>query len=741
MIRIVFVLLVNTVCFSTVIQLSNNPLLFIDGYAIESLSNVSRTLHPAEKIASPVLVSNEYEGGKLYITNVSLDQDRGVLRMWYRGKGGTRYAESSDGVNWTRYSDSTALFPKGAGTLLIDAGEPDSAKRYKMFGSNGAYNFWGAYSADGINWQEYPGNPVIGFGSEIISTFRDAASSDYLLFVRPYVPSVIVSGNTGRRLISISTTCDFSTYTPMRTIFAPDSIDDQWVAPGSVQRTEFYSMSGFKYGSHYIGLLQVFRITEIIPLAELASGQSQYEGPIDSQLVHSRDGLSWSRFEDRSAIISLGESGGFDAGCIMNVADEPVVFDNHIYHYYTAINTTHGGHPDVKEITIGLAKWRLDGYVSIDAGDVEGVIQTPSLVLNGNALALNANAEGGYVKVEVCDGDTGTVLPGFSVAQCQSLSADSIHHIVSWDNKSVIQHEGTVKLRIKMKNAALYSIKAMEIDTPPVLNGLQCHLTADAVNLGLDGLGNYVVTQMPDISGGGNDAAGVAEIAYNGSIAGKNILKFTGTNLLRIPHKPSLNPDPSGGFTIFTVAGKTAAVTANQIWLYKGNTIWTGYEPGWSMWFWKTASDVRTACSAASAGIQDNNHRALSFIGHSSNELDVYTIVLDGQEITAYRGTDIFPSEASYKKTYQGDISNTQDIIIGCDNLNFARIIIYNRKLNTDEINSVRVYLMAKYTPEELDGCQMIWASGYGEPADLNSDCYVDIRDWSIFAQSWMTSF
>jgi len=709
MLKIISLIIIAVICAVNAISLSNDPFLFIDDYAVASSSNVYRTIHPAEKLTSPVLVSNEYEGGKLYITNVSLDKDRGILRMWYRGKGGTRYAESNDGVNWTRYSDSTALFSKGAGTLLIDAGEPDLAKRYKMFGSNGAYNFWGAYSADGISWQEYPVNPVIDFGSEIISTFKDAASGEYLLFVRPYIPSVIVTGNTGRRLISMSTTSDFSTYTPMRTIFAPDSIDDQWVAPGSVQRTEFYSMSGFKYGSHYIGLLQVFRITEIIPLAELASGQSQYEGPIDSQLVHSRDGLNWSRFEDRSAIIPLGESGGFDAGCIMNVADEPVVFDNHIYHYYTAINTTHGGHPDVKEITIGLAKWRLDGYVSIDAGASEGVIETHPLELQGNVLVLNANAAGGYVKVEICDGDTGAVLPGFSVVQCQSLTADSINHIVSWDNKSVIQHEGALKLRIKMKNAALYSIKAMEIDTSPVLNGLQCHLTADAVNLGLDGLGNYVVTQMPDISAHGNDADGAAEIQYNRSMTGENILKFTGTNLLRILHEPSLNPDSSGGFTIFTVAGKTAAVTANQIWLYKGNTVWTGYEPGWSMWFWKTASDVRVACAAASAGTQDNNHRALAYTEHTANQLDLYTAILDGEKITAYRGMDIFPSEASYKKTYQGDISNTQDIIIGCDNLNLAEIMIYNRKLSIDEINSIRIYLMAKYTPEELNGCQMVW--------------------------------
>lgn len=462
MIKIAIMLLINTVCLSSTIELGSEPLLFIDDYAIASMTGISRTLHPAQKLDYPVLVPNEYEGSSIYITNAVYNRQNSVFKMWYRGRGGTRCAVSTDGINFSRYPSTAPIFYKGAGALVIDGDIPNYDKTYKMFGSNGSSQFWGAYSDDGLIWHEFENNPVIDFGSEIISIFKDPVN-DYLLFVRPYLPSHEVNGNVGRRLIALSATSEFNTFTPLEVILAPDAIDDQWTEPNSDQRTEFYSMSGFKYGSHYLGLLQVFNVTEIIPLADIVSGQSRYEGPIYTQLVYSLDGFNWNRYEDRSPIIELGHEGSFDAGCIMNVADKPVIFGDEIYYYYTAINTTHGGSPDAKEITIGLAKWRLDGYVSLDAADTQAVITTKPMELQANRLSLNADAEYGSIRVEILDASTGLVVQGFSTQDCEPVTTDSVNHIVRWNGNSEIPALSNVVLRFTLQNSSLYSIKAPSI--------------------------------------------------------------------------------------------------------------------------------------------------------------------------------------------------------------------------------------------------------------------------------------
>ena len=105
---------------------------------------------------------------------------------------------------------------------------------------------------------------------------------------------------------------------------------------------------------------------------ELRTEQSPWEGPLAAQLAHSRGGLNWHRFGDRSSIIPRGARGSFDAGCILCSADRPLVHGDEVWHYYTGINTMHGGPMPPKRCVIGRVSWRLDGFVSLDAGAFEG---------------------------------------------------------------------------------------------------------------------------------------------------------------------------------------------------------------------------------------------------------------------------------------------------------------------------------------------------------------------------------
>ena len=124
---------------------------------------------------------------------------------------------------------------------------------------------------------------------------------------------------------------------------------------------------------------------------ELRTEQSPWEGPLAAQLVHSRDGLNWHRFSDRTPIIPRGARGSFDAGCILCSADRPLVHGDEVWHYYTGINTMHGCPMPPKRCVIGRVSWRLDGFVSLDAAAFEGWVETVPLAPAGRRLLTRSS--------------------------------------------------------------------------------------------------------------------------------------------------------------------------------------------------------------------------------------------------------------------------------------------------------------------------------------------------------------
>jgi hypothetical protein len=159
--------------------------------------------------------------------------------------------------------------------------------------------------------------------------------------------------------------------------------------------------------------------------------------------------------EDRTPVIPNGPA-AFDAGCILGVANTPVIRDDEIWLYYTAITTGHGGAIPEKRITIGRAAWRLDGMVSLDAGDQEGCVETVPLKLAGDEICINADASQGRVAVEVAD-ETGKPLPGYTLAECIPLKKDAIRHVVRWNKTTRLITDRPVRLRFHLQNAKLYS--------------------------------------------------------------------------------------------------------------------------------------------------------------------------------------------------------------------------------------------------------------------------------------------
>ena len=106
----------------------------------------------------------------------------------------------------------------------------------------------------------------------------------------------------------------------------------------------------------------------------------------------------------------------------------------------------------------GLATWRLDGFMSINANSVTGTLTTRPLTFSGERLVINADAEEGEIVVEVLDASGGPI-PGFEAQNGAPLRNDRIRHEVAWKQDAEFADLAgqPVKLRFHMRCARLYS--------------------------------------------------------------------------------------------------------------------------------------------------------------------------------------------------------------------------------------------------------------------------------------------
>ncbi|MEQ9461251.1 MAG: hypothetical protein RIG82_09900 [Phycisphaeraceae bacterium] len=440
--------------------------LFVDDARVSEMVAVERFLHQATKREKPVLEPEmPWEHDRIYIYGtVHYNEERGLFQMWY-GAEGICYAESDDGINWRRpelglyeYEGSTAnniVLPSVRNpTVFVDEQADDPQERYKaLFGSRSSYQ--GAYSADGLNWKFYnDGKPLIPYGSELSTVNRDPESGEYLAYIRTGPPRLDKQGILAKRTCALTTSRDFRDWSlPAETIVA-DEWDDHWIL-GHEQATEFYGWNGFRYGSQYLGFLTVFKVTGLIRVHP--PSQSAWDGPIDVQLIHSRDGRNWNRTTKREPVVPNGPY-DYDAGTILDIANNPIVVGDELWLYYTAINTTHGGMRPPKRITIALATWPRDRLASLRARWAEGVVTTRPMISEEGRLIVNADASEGRMAVEVLDRD-GNVLPGFSAQDCEVIRSDDLDHQVRWAGGDTIGGARAFALRFRMQHAHLFSYR------------------------------------------------------------------------------------------------------------------------------------------------------------------------------------------------------------------------------------------------------------------------------------------
>ena len=174
------------------------------------------------------------------------------------------------------------------------------------------------------------------------------------------------------------------------------------------------------------------------------------------QLAVSRDGINWRRIGKRKPFIPLGPPGSIDQG-VVYTAKEPLVKNDELWFYYGSGDNEHGVGGN---ISISLAKLRIDGFISVDAEEGEGTLLTKPFCCQGEELLINTDARGGKIAVTILD-EKGFWKEGFKIFDCAIFDSDSVRHKVTWRNNislKVLQGR-PIRLKFYLRKAKLYSFE------------------------------------------------------------------------------------------------------------------------------------------------------------------------------------------------------------------------------------------------------------------------------------------
>jgi hypothetical protein len=429
---------------------------FVDDYLIEKVTgDVRQHLHRPEPKEVVLTTNAPWEGNTCAYYTVF--RDHSLYRMYYRGwhhKGKkpvhrdvTCYAESKDGVHWTKPelglfefngSKKNNIVWDGIGTHCFIAfrdGNPDCPPdaKYKGMGRGHPKAKRGLYlfkSSDGIHWKMIQDKPAItegAFDSQNLA-FWDSHAGLYREYHRTFVNNV--------RAIMTGTSKDFVNWTKPVLLKYGDAPTQQ-LYTNAVQPYERapHILIGFP--------------TRYLP----KQGQR-----VEPTFMASRDGVTFKRWLDPVIPESApkdrsGNRSNYMAWGIVELPDRP----NHLSVYASEAYYTG---PDSR---LRRFEYRKDGFVSIRGGSKGGELVTKSLMIGKLAERLVVNlktAKGGSVRIGLESPD-GKPLDGYGVEDCKPLTGDTIRGHPAWkDGSDISTLKGkAVRLRFQIRNADVYSIQ------------------------------------------------------------------------------------------------------------------------------------------------------------------------------------------------------------------------------------------------------------------------------------------
>ena len=473
--------------------------LFLDDHGIACITHLVRTMHQPEKKGA-VIRPNVDRGEAVLQTRSApaWDPEAGLFKLWMitsAAHSGTTYAESEDGLHWRKPAlrqrevngsldnnyvtlDPRLEWPANAmENVVYDPDDPDPSRRFKGFAH--CFNREPIVSPDGIHWHKLEVPPIPS---------ADESNMSYDRLGRTFIATVKHDGPRGRS-VHLATSTDFDHWTAPELIFHADDLDQTLgrvniahrFADPTFQRpalnvpatynVDVYNMGLFRYEGLYVGLPTMFHKTGQVSgdwsgftewdvsAVELETYRrhGDWSGFHHVQLISSRDLRHWQRLGDRQPFIDLSPlgAGAYDLSCIIGPS-YPVVREDELWFYYTGIRKYGGPSPqrgvERDQGAICLAILRRDGFVSMDAGEQPGTLQTQPFIMSGSRLFVNADVPAGSVTVEMLDSS------GAVVASSAPLSGDLPRGEMTSVYGNVGKLQGQpVSLRFALRKGSLYS--------------------------------------------------------------------------------------------------------------------------------------------------------------------------------------------------------------------------------------------------------------------------------------------
>ena len=490
--RLVFATLTLAASSAGQVDIGSTLELFVDERLIEKMDGARLVLHTPTPAGKVLDFDRPWEG---VLSNcVDVFQDGATMKMYYRGarqemehaipgSSNVCYAESKDGIHWTRphlglydFKGSTEnnivyMGPGTPGWFCFKDENPEAPpeQRYKAL-CKSALGYGGPLAAmvspDGLHWKRLRQEPIITGGPlDTLNIARwDPVHRKYLAFVRNFVtqedgfsipPNVDAPSEqyhrwwkerSKARSIAVLSSTDFVNWTRQQWIFAPGTPIEHLYTNAAIPY--------FRAPQLWLGFPMRYFPDRSVVSGWAGSTLAANTGCSDAAFISSRDGLHWDRtFMEAFLRPGLEESNWTDRNMIIG----PGILQTgpgEISLYYVS----HYGHPDSRLERVTL---RLDGFASVNAGYGGGSLVTRPMVFAGRALVINySTSAAGSIAAEIQD-LTGKALPGFALQDCPLMIGDQIARPVKWTGGSDVSALAgrPVRLRFVLKDADLYSLQ------------------------------------------------------------------------------------------------------------------------------------------------------------------------------------------------------------------------------------------------------------------------------------------
>ncbi len=451
--------------------------LLLDDESIAYKRNIRRELRKPDIHEPNPVIRREFPWESKHVClygTVMRDEERGIFRMWYNAYGEISrdeqrlcYAESKDGVNWTKpmldiysygkYKKTNILLGPPETNLhgpcvLKNPDASDKRRRYlllfdsypkwhkKGFEWRGCYT---AESPDGLRWSNirpaFPGKADSG-----ASVMWDPAAGAFRAYTRETAADAF---GQRIRIWKLNESKDFVNWSDSVEILRADEKD-------GYPDAQVQHLSVTKFATAYIGLLSMFRVSQYV-VSEGAIDEGIQVN--DIQLVTSRDGVHFTRVAGRALF--------------MEHIEYPEKFRN--WGYRTASNLfCHDGkvwiyhdirYPD-DGFEIGLAAIPEDRFVSMlpERMTEEGIIELKPMRYQSGMMTVNADkGAAGRIQAEAADFD-GNVIQGYSRHESTETAGDSGVYEICWRknrNSYGLPCNQPVRLRLWLRQARVFALR------------------------------------------------------------------------------------------------------------------------------------------------------------------------------------------------------------------------------------------------------------------------------------------